>query len=727
MNPASRNLRPPRVASLLVVGLLLGLMPSNAEAQVESSNQGGGVKRSAEIVNIALPIVGTVDSDAKRAIARALDRSQNPGQRPIIILAFESKSGQNGRGSEFERCLSLARYLSSDALRAARVVAYVPHDLIGHAVLPVLACEEIIVDPDATLGDAGIDVTSVDDVMRSGYREAVERRRTVPVAIALGMLDRELTVQRVETLDGVLYVLDSEVAALRATTTVSSIETIVQTGDLAKLTGRDLRLKFGFVSHLAGDRPELATALGLTPDALSQDPLSSETWRPLLVDVSGNINGDSVNWILQSTQDQTGKGQFNFVCVMVDSPGGSATDSLRLAHFLASLDPASIRTVAFVEHEARGDAALIALACDHLVMTNDALLGGPGAEIIEERDRESLYRSVRALAEAKGRDWSLFAALVDSQLQVFEYTQPGREQVRYFSAEELAGQPGNEKWSRGDPVSLKEGLIGRDAEQYRIVKHRVESFSELRSVYGLDVDLAEVRPNWAHRLIEQMASPRLAALLLFVAYFACFAELSSPGLGIPGFVAAVCFVIYFWSNFLNGTAGWLEVLLFLAGAVAIVLELFLIPGVGIFGIGGGLLMISSIVLASQTFVIPRNSYQLSQFPQSLATVVAAIAGAVAALFAMRRYLPETPFIRGVLLAPLNEDDREDLDRREALADFGYLVGKRGTTVTLLNPSGKARFGDDVVPVVSEGSAIDSGLDVLVTKAQGNRIVVRQVA
>ena len=38
-----------------------------------------------------------------------------------------------------------------------------------------------------------------------------------------------------------------------------------------------------------------------------------------------------------------------------------------------------------------------------------------------------------------------------------------------------------------------------------------------------------------------------------------------PGIGVGGFVSGVCFLLYFWSQHLNGTAGWLEVLLFIAG------------------------------------------------------------------------------------------------------------------------------------------------------------------
>ena len=131
----------------------------------------------------------------------------------------------------------LARYLASDRLARVRTVAFLPVSVKGHAVLTVIACEEIIIDPDAVLGEAGIGEPYVDATVLRGYSEIAERRRTVPVAVVLGMLNKDLSVHRVQTLDGVRYVLGSELEELKRTTTVSSIESVVQEGDLAGITG----------------------------------------------------------------------------------------------------------------------------------------------------------------------------------------------------------------------------------------------------------------------------------------------------------------------------------------------------------------------------------------------------------------------------------------------------------------------------------------------------------
>ncbi|MCA9172849.1 MAG: hypothetical protein KDB23_34575, partial [Planctomycetales bacterium] len=168
--------------------------------------------------------------------------------------------------------------------------------------------------------------------------------------------------------------------------------------------------------------------------------------------------------------------------------------------------------------------------------------------------------------------------------------------------------------------------------------------------------------------------------------------------GVAGFLSALCFVIYFWGNFLNGTAEVLEVLLFLTGVSFVVLEIFVVPGFGIFGLGGGALILCSLVLASQTFVLPTNEYQMHQLTRSLMTVTMAGAGLFVGLFVLRKYLHRTPILGRIMLLPPQHGDSEDMVRRETLVDYRFLIGQTGTARTPLIPSGKAVFGDYVVDV-----------------------------
>jgi membrane-bound ClpP family serine protease len=217
----------------------------------------------------------------------------------------------------------------------------------------------------------------------------------------------------------------------------------------------------------------------------------------------------------------------------------------------------------------------------------------------------------------------------------------------------------------------------------------------------------------------------LAGTLLFIAWFALIIEVSQPGISVAGFISALCFLLFFWSNFLHGTAVWLEVLLFAAGVGSLIVEIFVLPGFGVFGFGGACLVIASLVLASQTFIIPQNSYQFGQFANSLMMVAVGLGGAFVSLVAVRKYLPEAPIFKRLVLET-DEDELEERAERELLADFRHLLGKRGTTITQLTPSGKARFGDDVIDVISDGEAIDKHAEVFVAEVRGNRVLVEVV-
>jgi membrane-bound ClpP family serine protease len=714
------------ITGACLVAQLIHVPESQAQPEL-AGGLPGTTAPAVHLIEVPLPISGMVDTQIKRQIDQFLSQQSTSEKRPILILEFSSQADQASQYSEFERCLSLARFLTSDQLGGTRTVAFVVGNLTGHAVLPVLACEELIVSPDAEIGDAGVTESFIDRTMKSSYVEISEHRRTIEPAVAVGMIDQQATVLQVQTGDGVHYILQEELATLKQSTTVSNVVTIVATGDMARFTGRELRQKYHFASHLAADRGELAAALQIPISALQDDSLLDGPRDALRVDITRPISGKLVNWIIASINQSLANHSFNFICINIDSPGGSASDSLRLANYLVSLSSEDIRTVAFVRDEARADASLIALACNQLVIGRDAILGGPGAVVIRKHDLPDVRRSIRALAESRHYDWSLSVALVDSSLVVHRYIRQGTNEIRYFCPEELAAQDAPEEWKQDAEILAGHGLSGSEAVETHLATQTADSLDEFRRLYELEGELRVVQPNWANLLIERLASPHLAGTILFIGLMMFMIEMSQPGIGVAGFVSAVCFVLFFWSNVLHGTAGWLEIMLFLTGIGCLVLEIFVIPGFGVFGIGGSAMVVGSIILASQTFVIPQNKYQLEQLPQSLFVLVAAGSGAFFSMFVLRKYLSDIPILRHMLLAPVEDEELEELQQREAIVHCGHLAGKRGTTTTRLNPAGKARFGDEVVDVIGEGELIERGTDVSVASVQGSRIVVVPIA
>lgn len=679
------------------------------------------------LVPVRLPLQGDADSQIKRRIDQLLTGlPESP--RPILVLEFQLESpGATGshasaQGSEFERALSLARYLASERLSRVRTVAFLSQSVEGHGVLPVLACEEIVVHPDAEFGAAGIHEPAIDDTLRRTYSEMAQRRRTIPEPLVLGLLDPSQPVYRVQTSDGTRYVRGDELAELQLKTTVTDIKTVVQEGQWKRMRGSELRGD-GFASHEARNRRELAIALKLPAGALEQSLLTNEG-SVVRVDLRGRITPRLVNQSIQGLQEQSRRGPIASIVVYVDSPGGSVEESMNLANYLSEFDPSQTRTIAFVT-EARGDAALPAFACDHLVMQKDATLGGPGDRVLRRSELADVKQAVQQLAKRKGRDWSLVYATVDATLSVQRFDRPGVADTHYFCDEELKEQEHPAEWHRGPEVPIQRGFSAEFAEQLRLTRRVVADFDELVSHYRWTSPPQPVQPAWLVNAIEQLgAKPWFARTLLFMAFFALVTEISTPTTGAAGFVSALCFLLFFWTQFLNGTADWLNVVLFIGGAGCLAIELFLLPGFGVFGVGGLLMMVVSIVLATQTFVIPRNPYQYDQFANSLFTVVAAGAGGVTAVLLLRRFLPNAPLFRRMMLPPPDEIEQAARERREQFADYAMYVGKRGVTTTTLTPAGKARFGDDVVPVISDGPLLPPRTDVVAVESRGTHLVVR---
>jgi membrane-bound serine protease (ClpP class) len=669
------------------------------------------------VVPVRLPIVGTRDTQVEAAVVRSLERLRgDPGTRGVLVLRFEGGDDEPASGSDFGRSLSLARFLASERLAGVKTVAWLPDGITGHAVLAALACEEIAMPPDATFGPANAAEPAVDDAMRAAYAQIAGRRRTVPPAVAVALIDPAARVVRAATDAGERFVNRAELDQVRREAAVLEVEDL-QPAPLA-LAGRRAR-ELGLVRLLAPGPAELARGLGILEQALAADPSLAGGWRAALVPLSGPITAAAVGRV-RTAVERAVAGGANLVCLRIDSAGGAPEQSLALAAALAAFDPAQVRTVAYVPREARGDAALVAAACDELVMHPAAVLGGEGAAAIGERQGEAIAEGWRgSVARERGRSWSLPVALVVPGLAVNRAVEQRTGRVAAFSAEELARRPDREAWEVGQPIGVGPILLdGRRAETLGLATHVVEDVAGLRQAYGLAGDLALAEPGWAERLLQALASPELAWLLLLIGGAGLYIELKTPGVGLGGFVSMVAFIVYFWSQHLQGTSGWLEVMLFLAGLFCVAAEIFVLPGFGVLGLGGGLLVIASLVLASQSFVLPENDYQIRQMQWSLLGVLGAAAGVAAVGFLLRHWLPATPVLRDVLLVPPPADEQPGDDELDG------LLGAEGMTTSRLAPAGKARIGGVVRDVTSDGELIEPGVRVRVADIRGGRLHVR---
>ena len=196
---------------------------------------------------------------------------------------------------------------------------------------------------------------------------------------------------------------------------------------------------------------------------------------------------------------------------------------------------------------------------------------------------------------------------------------------------------------------------------------------------------------------------------------------------MPGIVAACCFALFFLGHYLAGLAGWEVFALFVLGVVLVIIEiLFFAHSTIVFGVIGVFLMLASLLWAmidrypGETF-FPTGDMLALPLRNLFITVVAA----VVVIMVLARYLPKTSIYRRFALMTTNPPGPSLAGvPREFATAFDLAPGMEGTAQTTLRPSGKARFADHVVDVVTEGEFIAAETPITVTQKDGMRVVVK---
>jgi membrane-bound ClpP family serine protease len=219
----------------------------------------------------------------------------------------------------------------------------------------------------------------------------------------------------------------------------------------------------------------------------------------------------------------------------------------------------------------------------------------------------------------------------------------------------------------------------------------------------------------------------VAIILVIVGISCLILELKMPGVGLPGVVAAVCFVLFFWAHSqLAGQITMLAVLLFVLGLILLGLEIFVIPGFGVVGISGAVLLVVSLALAAFEKK-PETTEEWLGFGSNVATFALTAVGAVVAALVLAWYLPNIPYVNRLVLKPNEEEGELAAEAAPAIQpELAALLGAIGVAATPLRPAGKAQFGEEFVDVVAEGSYVLPGTRVQVIEIEGNRVVVKEI-
>ena len=473
------------------------------------------------------------------------------------------------------------------------------------------------------------------------------------------------------------------------------------------------------------------------PNVKKKRPKSFE--RPAIIQFHGQIDRKLFLYF-KSRLARAKRDGVDLLIIEVDSPGGLLEESQDMAIALRNVDWAY--TVAFVPNEAISGGALVSLGVDEIITSPNAKFGDVGIiafdtqlwayRFVEPKIESYLVSQIRDLCESKGRPPELGEAMVDKEVMV--YTRPDKDGNNEFKKARV----GDENLPKAPWLLVEESgaerfltLSGSRCRTLGIAEGLGDDRTDLADRIGFDLKRAKVYEyGLADNLVYYLNHPLITGLLITLGLIALYVELSAPGIGLGGTLAGVCAMLFFWSRFLSGTSGWLEVILFVAGLAFLAIELFVIPGWGVSGVLGLLFLLVSVVMASQNFVLPTTNQEWNTTLTSLTMILSSFALVfVAAIFITKKF-GSLPVFNQMVLAPSVESKGEEsksADKKIApLSHPVVSVGDWGMAESLLRPAGRALFNGRSVDVVSDGSFIEQGTQIRIVKMVGNIVTVAKV-
>ena len=403
----------------------------------------------------------------------------------------------------------------------------------------------------------------------------------------------------------------------------------------------------------------------------------------------------------------------------IDTPGGLAFDTAEL--IMVDMQKIKVPSYAFVNQKALSAGALVAAGTDAIYMHPVSTIGaaaivsGNGAEIpdIMRAKIESAFNAfVRAVSKSKGRNPDVIRAMMITD----EYYDFGEIQVEEGELLSLTADEAVMEF-QGKPL-LAKGIV--------------ESIDDLLEREGLaGVEVVSAEPTGMEKLAYWVAA--FSGILILVGIGGAYLEMKTPGFGMGGGISLLAFSLFFFGNYAAGNmAGYGLMLLFLLGVILVVFELFILPGMIVPGVIGGILVLGTLFFAMvDGFAFEDNTVRgwdaagaLDFINQPALNLAVGLLGSTVLMMLMMRYLPNAPlFNRLVMSKVLASGDSTGLD--SVSGGTGEHVGLRGVSTTDLRPAGKGDFNGRVLDVTAANGFIAEGKHIVVSSEDGLRILVNE--
>ncbi len=377
------------------------------------------------------------------------------------------------------------------------------------------------------------------------------------------------------------------------------------------------------------------------------------------------------------------KASADYVLLDLDTYGGAvdAADSIRSA-ILGYEKP----VVAFINMQAASAGALISIACDSIYMKTGSSIGAAtvvdqNGKVMPDKYQSFMRGMMRSTAQATGRDPKIAESMTDT-------------------AGVLTLTP-----SEAVEVGFCEGIA--------------ESYEEVAKILASDGDyiVKDLKDDmsWLDKLIQFLLHPLLQSIFMMMIVGGIFVEIRTPGIGLPLLTAVVGALLYFAPAYIGHLAEYWEILLFVAGLILIALEIFVIPGFGVAGISGIVMVIVSLALAmvdNVEFFRWDGTLNLQPIVRPVCIVVLSASAAVfGSIWLVRKLFATRSFDHIALRQELKALD----GFTGVVSGLEVIVGECVTVFTDMRPSGKV--------IASDGRVYEAALKFGGYASKGDKLKV----
>lgn len=454
-------------------------------------------------------------------------------------------------------------------------------------------------------------------------------------------------------------------------------------------------------------------------------PLSSsanilKTNTVSIIPINGPIESALV-YIIRRGIDDAVRNNSSAIIFEMNTPGGSVDAAGEIIKLISTTE---IPTYTFINNGAYSAGAFIALASGNIYMVPGSVIGaatpmmmspmGGVQEMpddVKEKMTSAVAAMVRAAAEQGGFDPKLAECMVRAEL---EY-KVGRKIIS----------------EKGKLLTLTntEAEVKTKDNKPLLSSATVDNLDDLIQFIGLEnVEKRVIKATGSEKLARMIA--QIAPILMLIGMGSLWMEFKTPGIGIFGILGASCLLLFFLGHHIAGLSGMEDLALFLIGITLIGLEIFIIPGFGLLGISGFILILFSFINA-MTERLPGSwtpiSFEPETFTKPLINTFIALAGSLILIVFIGKFFPKSRFFNQLTLSETISNNSDKKNHAEVVIESTNkknAIGDIGITYSDLRPSGSAIFNNKKIDVFTQGEFIPKNKSVEIISIKGNRLIVQ---